>query len=110
MASKKTHDLKVKVGEYTDSAGAKKGRWVTVGRVMTGDDGSEFWLIDKTFNPAGVPDLNGKGGDSVLVSKFAPREAQAAGPGQHQQAKANGYVPQPSSGHGFDQMADDLPF
>lgn len=109
MAAKKTHDLKVKVGEYTDSAGAKKGRWLTVGRVMTSDDGSEFWLLDKTFNPAGVPDLNGKGGDSVLISKFAPREAQA-GPGEHQQAKANGYVPQAGSSHGFEGMPDDLPF
>lgn len=109
MAATKTHDLKVKVGEYIDKTGAKKGRWVTVGRVMTADDGSEFWLLDKTFNPAGVPDLNGKGGDSVLVSKFAPRDAKTR-PGQHQQAKANGYAPQAGSSHGFDQMPDDLPF
>lgn len=109
MAATKTHDLKVKVGEYTDKNGAKKGRWITVGRVMTGDDGSEFWLIDKTFNPAGVPDLNGKGGDSVLVGKFAPRDAQSV-PGEHQQAKANGYAPQQAGGHGFEQMPDDLPF
>ena len=109
MAATKTHDLKVKVGEYTDKTGTKKGRWVTVGRVMTGDDGSEFWLLDKTFNPAGVPDLNGKGGDSVLISKFAPRDSQAS-PGQHQQAKSNGYAPQPASGHGFGDLPDDLPF
>lgn len=109
MAATKTHDLKVKVGEWTDKTGAKKGRWVTVGRVMTGDDGSEFWLLDKTFNPAGVPDLNGKGADSVLISKFAPREAQA-GPGEHQQAKANGYAPQPISNAKLSDLPDDLPF
>lgn len=109
MAATKTHDLKVKVGEWTDKTGAKKGRWVTVGRVMTGDDGSEFWLLDKTFNPAGVPDLNGKGADSVLISKFAPREAQA-GPGEHQQAKANGYAPQKISNAKLADLPDDLPF
>lgn len=109
MAAKKTHDLAVKVGEYTDSAGAKKGRWLTVGRVMSGDDGSEFWLIDKTFCPAGVPDWNGKGGDSVLLSKFPVRDRQP-GPGEHQQAKANGYAPQPAAGHAFGHVPDDLPF
>lgn len=108
MAATKTHDLKVKVGDWTDKTGAKKGRWVTVGRVMTGEDGSEFWLLDKTFNPAGVPDLNGKGGDSVLISKFEPRSVQ--GPGEHQQAKANGYAPQAAGGHGFGDLPDDLPF
>lgn len=109
MASKKTHDLAVKVGEYTDSSGAKKNRWLTVGRVMAGDDGNEFWLLDKTFSPAGVPDLNGKGGDSVLLSKFPVRDRNQA-PSEHQQAKANGYAPQPAGGHGFGNMPDDLPF
>lgn len=103
MAATKTHDLKVKVGEWTDKTGAKKGRWITVGRVMTGDDGNEFWLLDKTFNPAGVPDLNGKGGDSVLISKFEPRAMQ--GTDEHQQAKANGYVPVSK-----EQIPDGLPF
>lgn len=109
MAATKTHDIKVKTGEWVDKAGVKKGRWLTVGRVMTGDDGSEFWLLDKTFNPAGVPDLNGKGGDSVMLCKFAPRDAQAT-PSEHQQEKANGYAPQAGSSHGFEQMPDDLPF
>ena len=109
MAATKTHDLKVKVGEYTDKTGAKKGRWVTVGRVMTGDDGSEFWLLDKTFNPAGVPDLNGKGADSVLVSKFAPRDANES-PSEHQRAKANGYAPQAVSNAKLADLPDDLPF
>lgn len=109
MAATKTHDLKVKVGEYTDKNGAKKGRWVTVGRVMTVDDGSEFWLLDKTFNPAGVPDLNGKGADSVLISKFAPRDANGS-PSEHQQAKANGYAPQAVSNAKLADLPDDLPF
>ena len=109
MAAKKTHDLAVKIGEYTDSTGAKKRRWLTVGRVMTVDDGSEIWLIDKTFNPAGVPDLNGKGADSVMLSKFPVRDWKQ-GPSEHQQAKSNGYAPQPADGHGFGDMPDDLPF
>lgn len=109
MAAKKTHDLAVKVGEYTDSSGAKKGRWLNVGRVMASDDGGEVWLLDKTFNPAGVPDLNGKGGDSVLLSKFPVRDRNQ-GPGEHQQAKANGYAPQAVSNAKLTDLPDDLPF
>lgn len=110
MAVTKTHDLKVKVAEYTDKTGAKKGRWITVGRVMASDDGSEFWLLDKTFNPAGVPDLNGKGSEAVMVCKFALKDYSQAGPSEHQQAKANGYVSEPAGGLLAANFADDLPF
>ena len=110
MAAQKTHDLKVKVSEYTDKTGAKKGRWVTVGCVMAGEDGQEYWLLDRTFNPAGVPDLSGRGSESVLLCKFAPRQPGTQGPSEHQQAKSNGYAPQPSGSHGMADMRDDLPF
>lgn len=86
MASK-LFDLKVKTGEYTNNAGEKKGRYITVGRIMQADDGKEYIMLDKTFNPAGVPDLSGRGGDSILISKFEPyqndggaRQASAAAP------------------------------
>lgn len=90
MASK-LFDLKVKTGEYTNNAGEKKGRYITVGRIMQADDGKEYIMLDRTFNPAGVPDLSGHGGDSILISKFEPY--QNDGQSNHQQAKANGYAP-----------------
>lgn len=70
----KLYDLAVKTGEYTTSSGEKKGRWQNVGSIMQGNDGSEFIMLAKWFNPAGVPDLTGKGGESILLSKFTPRE------------------------------------
>lgn len=46
--------IKVKVGEY-EKDGQTKGRYAIVGRVLQGDDGKEMVLLDRTFNPAGVP-------------------------------------------------------
>lgn len=68
----KLYDLAVKTGSYTDGQGQDKGRYLNVGAVMEGDNG-KFLMLNKTFNPAGVPDLSGRGGDSVLISMFEPR-------------------------------------
>lgn len=86
---KKTHDLAVKTGTYTAN-GVSKARYENVGMVMTGDDGKEMFLLKRTFNPAGVPNPDGR--DSVIVSKFdvKPRQTPAA-----------------PSGDDFD---DDIPF
>jgi len=73
MATKKVYDLAVKTGSYTDKDGKDKGRWQNVGSVMQTDDGGKFIMLSRWFNPAGVPDLNGKGGESVLLSMFEPK-------------------------------------
>lgn len=65
--AKKTHDLVVKVGTYTDNNGYEKGKYKNVGIVMEKDDGGSFMMIDPTFNFAGVDRY---GHDMVLVSKF----------------------------------------
>lgn len=87
MTTKK-YDLAVKVGEYQKN-GETKGRYENIGSVMVNDDGGEFILIKRTFNPAGVPNPQGK--DSVIVSKFevkdkdddhAPARAPQAAPQQ----------------------------
>ena len=70
MASKKIRDLAVKTGEYTDRNGQTKGRYENVGGMFKSDDGSIFLMLKRTFNPAGVPDLTGKGGDSILIGAF----------------------------------------
>ena len=104
MAAKKIYDLSIKVGEYTNQQGEKKARWQNIGSEFQNDDGSTYQLIDRWFNPAGVPDFSGKGSASVLVSKFAPK--QQGGQADHGAAKANAYQPQPAQ-QGAD---DDIPF
>lgn len=108
--AKKLYDLAVKTGEYKDKTGAPKGRWQNVGAVMQNDDGGKFIMLAKWFNPAGVPDLSGKGAvsESILLSMFPPKD-QAQGQAQpeqsaHNQAKANAYQPQ------GDMPDDDIPF
>ena len=88
MATKKLYDLAVKTGEYTDREGATKGRWQNIGAVMQGDDGSKFVMLAKWFNPAGVPDLNGKNAksESILLSCFAPKQADGSSDAPRAQA------------------------
>lgn len=102
--AKKLYDLAVKTGEYNDRNGQKKGRWQNVGAVMQGDDGGKFIMLAKWFSPAGVPDLSGRGGESILLSMFEPRNDNAP-QDAHNAGKSNGYAPNSSSVDG-----DDIPF
>lgn len=78
----KLYDLAVKTGSYTDSQGQEKGRWLNIGSVMSGNDGGQFMIIDRTFNPAGLP--NPENRTSILVSMFEPKD----GGGQAQQRQS----------------------
>lgn len=75
----KTHDLVVKIGEYTKD-GEKKNRYENIGSVFENEDGGSFMLLKRTFNPAGVPNPDNK--DSVIVSRFEVKgyEADTATP------------------------------
>lgn len=66
----KKYDLAVKTGSYTDSAGETKNRYLNIGAVMEGQNGF-YMLLNKTFNPAGVPDEGGR--DNIIVSMFEPK-------------------------------------
>lgn len=77
--AKKLYDLAVKTGEYTNGSGETKGRWQNVGAVMQNDEGGKFIMLAKWFSPAGVPDLTGRGGESVLLSMFVPKEKDDQG-------------------------------
>jgi hypothetical protein len=77
--AKKLYDLAVKTGEYTVQ-GQTKGRYENVGAVMQSDDGGKFIMLKRVFNPAGVPDLSGRGGDSVLLSMFPPKDSVETSP------------------------------
>ena len=88
---KKIYDIVVKTGTY-EKGGETKNRYQNVGAVIQGDEGP-FMLLERTFNPAGAPNPDGR--ETVLLSLFKPRERQEA-PAQ-----------QESQGGGFD---DDIPF
>lgn len=80
----KLYDLSVATGKYTDkSTGKEKNRWKTIGSVMQNDDGGKYLLIDRIFNPGGLPvtlDKNGNPRDSVIVSMYEPKDQQQAAP------------------------------
>ena len=101
MAAKKLYELKIKTREYINKDGEKKGVWQEVGSIMQGDDGSEYIMLSRWFNPAGVPDLSGKGGDSILLSKFEPRHKDGA-----QQSTTSSGRPVKS----IDDLEDSIPF
>ena len=109
MAARKIYDLAVKVSEYQDNQGNKKGRWQNVGAVMQGDDGGKFIMLAKWFNPAGVPDFSGRGGESLLLSMFEPKDqnGQQGGGGGHQQQRQ---APPPQQRAPQNQYDDDIPF
>jgi hypothetical protein len=68
---KKIYDLAVKTGEYQKD-GETKGKYVNVGSIMEKEDGGKFIFMNRTFNPAGVP--NPENRDNILVSMFAPKK------------------------------------
>lgn len=97
--TRKKYDLAVKVGEYTDSNGQTKARYQNIGAVLEKEDGGKFLMLARWFNPAGVPDFNGKGGESVLVSMFEPKNG-------NQQTQSSP-PPDPPTVKNYD---DDIPF
>lgn len=101
MAFKKTHDLAVKTGEYTDRDGNTKGRYENVGHILRDGD-NRMLCLKRTFNPAGV--YNPDGRDTVILSMFEVKEEQgSAPPARQQQRQAPAQqVPQDND--------DDIPF
>lgn len=65
---RKKYDVVVKIGERNDG----KAVWQNVGVMMDGDRGP-FLLINRSFNPAGVPVRNPQD-PSVLCSLFEPKD------------------------------------
>ncbi|MEB3212682.1 MAG: hypothetical protein VKL39_15085 [Leptolyngbyaceae bacterium] len=104
MPSVKTHDAVVKVGEYQDRDGNTKSRYLNVGSMMKSDDGRGFLLLDRTFNPAGVPNPDGRA--NLIVSLFdANRDGNSRGASQGGNRDDSGY-----SGGGRPMPDDEIPF
>jgi hypothetical protein len=89
--AKATHDLTVKIGEYTTYDGQKKAQWLNIGKVIQRDDGGEFITINRHFNPAGVPNVDGR--DTIAVSKFAITPKEVPTPQANTPAPATNPVP-----------------
>jgi hypothetical protein len=115
--SRKIGDLTVKVGEYQKD-GQTKGKYENVGALMEGDDGRQFLLLKRTFNPAGVPGTGDR--DSIIVSIFqndGQGQNQGGGSGygggqQRQQSGgygAGGYQIQNAGGYGGNQRQQGPP-
>lgn len=99
MAAQKLMDITVKTGEYQDpQSGMPKGRYQNVGSLMAGDDGRQFIILERWFNPAGVP--NPQDRSSVILSLFEPNNGQQA-PAQQQPPPQNYNQPpqQPPQGY-----------
>ena len=61
--TKKVYDLSVKIGEKN---------WLNVGAVLEKDDGGRFIILERSFNPAGVPNPDNK--SSLIISMFEPKQ------------------------------------
>lgn len=78
---KKKYDAAVAVEKYTNREGQEKTRWQNVGSVMQNENGF-FMFLDRTFNPAGVPNPDGK--SNVIISFFEPKKPQSIPQGNSQ--------------------------
>lgn len=82
-------------------SGGKK-RWMKVGVILKFENSDQsrgpgfVVMLDKTFNPAGVPAMNNEA--SVMLSTFWPKEQEAKPPTGTRLAR------------GFDDLEDDIPF
>ena len=65
----KKYDLCVAKRKYTDSQGNQKSEWLNIGVVLE-KEGKQFIIMDRTFNPAGMPQ---DGKDGIIVSMFEPK-------------------------------------
>ena len=85
MATRKVKDLAVVTGTY-QSQGETKNRYQTVGAIMERDDGNQFIMLERWFNPAGVP--NPENRSNLILSAFEPRDSngQQQAPAQQRQA------------------------
>lgn len=102
----KKYDLVVTVGEYQDREGNTKKEYLNIGAIMENDKGP-YLLLNRTFNPAGVPNPQNRG--NLIVSMFEPKERQQGGTSRSDNRdQGDGYG---SGGRpGGDPYEDEIPF
>lgn len=104
----KIRDVAVKTGEYMDrNTGETKGRWQNVGSLMKNeDDDSLFVILDRTFNPAGVPNADNR--SSVILSCFIPQDRRQGEQGQASAGYGGQAAPPPAAAR--TDLDDEIPF
>ena len=73
----KIYDVVAKTREYLDRNGEKKGNWVNVGSVWKNDEGDPWLVLNRHFNPAGLPFDPER--DTVSLSLFKPKPQEGHG-------------------------------
>lgn len=69
--AKKIYEVVAKTREWTNQNGEKKGNWLNVGAIWENDDGDPWLVLNRHFNPAGLPHDPER--DTVSLSLFKPR-------------------------------------
>ena len=107
--AQKIKDVVIKTGEYQKD-GETKGRWQNVGALMRGDDGNEFIILERWFNPAGLPNPDNR--NSVILSLFESRAQSGQDRTQSENDRTQGGngSPRQSDGTKGDDFDDDIPF
>lgn len=103
----KLYDLAVVTRKYTDNGGNEKAVWKNIGSILETKNGGKIILIDRTFNPAGVPCEEGR--DQIMISMFTPKERDATQREEHIADKANAYQKQ-QIGMGEQELEEDIQF
>lgn len=103
----KTHDLVVTVREYQDRDGTTKRETKNIGALMESDKGP-FILLDRWFNPAGIPNPENRA--NLMVSCYEPRSREDNG-NRQQSARQSSYDAQrPSGAPAGGAFDDEVPF
>jgi hypothetical protein len=108
MGTKKAYDLAVAVGSYTDHSGVQKHRYLNVGVVLEKDDGGKFILLERSFNPSGVP-YDPERGNTILLSMFEPKKDGQSSTSGSRSAEAPAQKPAGAKAE-TDGFTDDIPF
>ena len=103
MAQKK-YECVVALGEYQDGSGQTKTRWQNVGAVIQTDKGF-MMLLDRTFNPAGMP--NPENRTNIVINLFEPQQRDQQGNGRQSQQSSQQYRQASQGGQGREPGFDD---
>lgn len=117
MSSKIKHELCVVTGHYVDREGKEKNQWQKVGVELETESGGRIILLNRWFNPAGLPDPENRG--TVMLSLFDPKTPGSSGQGNAPQKPAGSgltaadFTPEGEAARDPDKTTpegDDIPF
>jgi hypothetical protein len=68
--TKKIQNLVAVTGTYKNKDGEEKKRYLTVGKLVTKDDDTQFAILEPWFNPVAVGSRNDNGELSVFLGVY----------------------------------------